>query len=190
MEKLVDKLEKKYDFNSSENSIGSGFYAKVYRLNSNKAVKIPIYFPDGDTKNEKLTSDDSVTLKLEKEFETHKYFYDFFKDNSEINIVKPYGIYALKNLQDERYYPGIVMDFLDGKRVSELKEYKEKGIDNLTRKQWKIANEKGIFPLEFNLENAIWVSKEEKVYLIDLDNWRFMNEKELKKFKNFYDKFE
>lgn len=184
MKRLVDNLEKKYEFKGSDKPLGEGFEARVYSLNEDLAVKIPISYSGED-----ITFEDNETSNLLNEFINHNGFYTFFKGDEKVNIVKPHGIYALKNLENGQHYPGFVMDKLNGTRLTDIPNVKEKDLFVDALEQWMKIHELGVKPEELNFENTIWVPNEGKNYLIDLSGWKFMKGKQFKKFADFFDHY-
>lgn len=199
MENLIDKLEKKYEFRKNE-YIDEGRRANIYKING-VVVKIPGKWARNGYENEylELKNEDRYVKKLIKEFEDHKKYYDLFLSESEVNIVKPHGVYAVRNTDSSIYYPGFIIDFLEGinlegmkgsKRNYEFKDefkgYSEKKFKEAKENfmhQKKIILNRGIYHPEISLGNAIWNPETDVVTLFDLDGWTEMTPEKITEFE-------
>ena len=92
-----------------------------------------------------------------------------------LNVPEVEGVYLIKNKDSEKLFPGVVVDYLDGKMVNEIVENKLEGYEKI-RNLWLKETEKASQFFEehdfTNNSNAIYVPKEDKVYLFDFADWK------------------
>lgn len=106
--KALEFLERKYFFNK-EDYFDSGSKGKIYRITNDKAAKI-LYGING-----KLCIDRDSQFELFQEYKKQKLAVEFG-----LKFPKVEGIFAIKENKSRQYYPGLVMEYLDGMNLMHL----------------------------------------------------------------------
>jgi hypothetical protein len=103
-----------------------------------------------------------------------------------VSVPEPIGVFKFREFKDSwrkvpffpRYFPGFVMQNIQGTqpfpKYSSLEE--QKMINQQHSEAVKKVNELGIIPIDLNFENALWVSEEQRLYLVDFGKWMFKGE--------------
>ncbi len=123
----------------------------------------------------------NIRERLTNEYEIARDLYE-----NKISVPKPFGIFDL--LFENKECPAFVMQYIDGKNLSELMEsYKSARIslrlyDNareLAAIQIEAARKIGLVPYDANAKGNIVLSKSGIVYLIDFGQWQRVNPRQI-----------
>ncbi len=143
-------LEKTVKIDGEPELVGSGDFGDVYRMEDNKVCKI--------LKNKSL-------IDLCREYSNQK---NAFRE--EIKVPEPYGVYKIKIFG--KTMPGLIMDDLGDLTLNKLNDDLRKKALEQFWEEFDNALKKGFFPQDHNyINNAIYVPKENQVYLIDCGFW-------------------
>lgn len=166
----VSKLKQKYEF-SKINAVDKRKIPNVFELSPGIVGKVLLFFNQGDSELQKIRF-----KNFYKEYQIHKKAKEISKNNPQFNIGNVYGMVLAKNLDEEIYYPTIVMEDLGRKVISKLEDDVERAwAENLFFEQMEIAKKLGFIPRDCETYNGIL--KENKVYLIDFASWEYYEKK-------------
>lgn len=117
--------------------------------------------------------------RKQKEYEMLLRAYD-----AGLSVPKPQGVFNLeirdivksfKTIIEPAIVPGLVMEYISGRYIDKIvSENEQKEANRQLNTQVKKAEELGFLPVNhYTFLNSIWVSKEKRLYLIDISDWRF-----------------
>ena len=154
--KPLEFMEKKYSIDA-KNYISSGDSGRIYELGDGQIVKIP-YNPF----NKLLRNDIKSQLNLFKEYKNQD-----LVTNLGLKFPKPEGVFAVKETESGRYYPGLVMEYKKGKTLDKLDD----GVLKKAREKRDLEIEKaknmGIIFKDNHKNNALWLDGLEDICLLD-----------------------
>ncbi len=177
----MENLEKKFFFNEKDivNVYGSraniyktiepGKVAKIMKKRFSRDFSIDSLFDEDWYNNKEYNKKANKKMrKLENEVIMGKKAKEFG-----LNVPNVNGVYLIRNNDSGRSFPGLSIDFLDGQTVSKMTyDLKNKDVENKWKEEIKKAEKNFIIGDPTDRDNAIYVPKEDKVYLIDFSDWK------------------
>ncbi len=93
-----------------------------------------------------------------------------------VKVPKVEGIFKIKRKEDGQFWPTLVMQKIDGKRVSDIGNpgtARYEIFSKLGELEKAKATKRGVFPLNSYDVNFMASAKKQETYLIDCDDWHF-----------------
>ncbi len=148
------------------------WYDNVRRISETHVVKVLRYVHSIYGSDETQRYAVAALKKLHDEYVLQKQAYDLG-----LSVPKPEGIFEVKTSSNPLLKPGFVMEYIEGPVLAKLLDEGKKDISanviKLMFDELDKAFRLGFIPEDYNYSNVIWCPKKDKVYLIDLEQWRF-----------------
>lgn len=158
----LDELTKRL-LEPHEDFLGSGKLGNVYRISENLAGKFP----------HSCFSIHKVYEKLNREYANCQLAYD-----NEISVPKPEGILKIRHPETNKIVPAFVMEYIRGPTLEELYDVDKNSslFKNLMKRydeELDKAEKLGFVGIDDYLKNAIYCLKNNRLYVIDFEDWKF-----------------
>ena len=140
-------------------------HGSIYRT-GNTAIKVAHHWTQSGVK---LLNGFEGTKRAIRESRIHNHLYE----QEGITVPQSYGAFKFKKYDEE--FPGFTMDFIDGFDIRYLSKAQQDSLHQRIFPQLKIAKQLGYQPSSDVLDNAIWVPKQARIYLIDFTLWQITN---------------
>ena len=162
--KPFERLEKKYSFREKD-IFSNGSSGKIY-LDKGDVVKIPYDFGTGVLLN---------SLAAQKRIFNGAQMQEFAFEMG-LKFPEVYGLFAVKEEESGKYYPGFAMKCIKGITLGDLEGAVREKAEMQKKNELNKARNLGFIVGDINPGNAIWCPEEEQTYLLDCEFWGYRTE--------------
>lgn len=159
--KPLKNLEKKYSIVENEN-LFRGACGKIYS-DGGDFIKIPFDFNKGNLLNDSLSQ-----KRIYNEAKIHDLALGLG-----IKLPLFYGLFAVKDVNTNLYYPGLAMKNLGKLIISKLEGSLREKAEFQRKIEIDKARDLGFVFRDNHDMNAVWVPDEEQTYLLDCGLWDY-----------------
>lgn len=164
MLKPLERLEKKYSFREKE-LFDNGSSGKIY-FDRGDIIKIPYDFSTGILLNSPGAQKKAFNEAKMQEFAVEM----------GLKFPEVYGIFAVKEEDSGKYYPGFAMKYIKGQTHGSLDGVLREKVEMQRRVELNKARDLGFIFNDVNAGNVMWCPEEEQTYLLDCEFWGYKTE--------------
>jgi len=162
--KPLERLEKKYSFKEKE-IFNNGSSGKIY-MDKGDIIKIPYDFSTGILLN---------SLGAQKKAFNEAKMQEFAVEMG-LKFPEVYGVFAVKEEESGKYYPGFAMRYIKGQTHGSLEGAVMEKVEMQRRNELNKARDLGFIFNDVNAGNVMWCPEEEQTYLLDCEFWGYKTE--------------